>query len=132
MTEPAGGKVVIVEDNGVFRGVLKDRLSLRFPEIEIYEAEDLKEGTRWMLEHRPRVIFLDIRLPDGSGLDLARRIRDELPGTRVFICTNHDLPEYRDAAARCGASHFFAKQRLDWEEMALLVGAALERKAGHA
>lgn len=117
--------VLIVEDNQVFREVLRDTLCCRFPSIRVLEAEDLAEGGARLTEGAPDVVFLDIGLPDGNGLDLAEVIARERPGTKVVVCTNHDIPEYREAAARRGATHFLAKEKVSWDEVGDLVASTL-------
>lgn len=122
--------VLIVEDNQVFREVLRDTLCGRFPSVRVLEAEDLAEGSARLRDGAPDVVFLDIGLPDGSGLDLAETIARERPGTKVVVCTNHDLPEYREAASKSGASHFLAKEQVSWDEIGDLVAASLRSAAG--
>ena len=128
MTDTEPCKVLIVEDSAVFRQLLKSALCSHFPTLDVIEAEDLADGHRKACQHRPAVVFVDIRLPDGNGLDLAERIRqDRLAGT-VAVCTSHDLPEYRQAALQRGASLFLAKQCLDWDEVVSFAEEALARK----
>jgi DNA-binding NarL/FixJ family response regulator len=115
----------MVENNRVFRELLRGLLGSRFPRLEILEAGGLAEGTQQARAHGPAVVFVDISLPDGNGLDLAKRIRDELPGTRVIVCTTYDIPEYREAAARCGAQRFLSKDNLDTEALIAVVEGAL-------
>jgi DNA-binding NarL/FixJ family response regulator len=48
-------------------------------------------------------------LPGENGLSLTRRLNTEYPATKVIILTDNALPEYREAAHRCGADCFFPK-----------------------
>lgn len=57
----------------------------------------------------PELIFMDIRLPDGSGLELTRQVKEPYPGVKIVILTSYDEPEYRDAAYRCKANHYVSK-----------------------
>ena len=125
MTAERACTVLIVEDNGLFRQVLGDALRHRFPGLRVLEATDLDQGGVKLCEGRPDLVFLDIGLPDGNGLDLAEVIRRERPDAVVVVCTSHDLPEYRQAAEACGAHHFLPKDQMDWEKVGDLVELAL-------
>lgn len=109
--EPEGG-VLIVEDSEIFRNLLKYGLQSRYPGVGILEAGNVAEGETLARRHLPAVILMDVQLPDGNGLDLTKTLTGEFPGVHVVVCTAHDLPEHREAAVRCGAAHFFGKDRL--------------------
>jgi DNA-binding NarL/FixJ family response regulator len=89
-----GAKVLIVEDSPLFRQVLREGLCSRFPFIDVLEAGDVPTGLRIAREHAPDLAFIDIRLPGGNGLELTAKIKDEIPGITVIVCTSHDLPEF--------------------------------------
>ncbi|MBI5440573.1 MAG: response regulator transcription factor [Deltaproteobacteria bacterium] len=121
---PTGG-VLLVEDNPEFRALLKKTLLSRFSGISVFEAGGAEEGLRKIRDCLPRIAFLDVRLPDGSGLALARTVCREHPHVCVIVCTAHDLPEYAEAARRAGVAHFLVKQSLDLEHVLTLVEEAL-------
>lgn len=116
-------KMLIVEDNQLFRSTLRESLSHRFPALELDEAETLAGALLKLQECPPNLALLDIQLPDGSGLDLATRILAGWPGIPVGICTSHDLPEYREAADRIGVTTFLLKQHLDWDAFGAFIHA---------
>lgn len=118
------GKLLIVDDNADFRGLLRSRLREHLHGVEVWEAEDLAEADRKLVQCRPRAVLLDLALPDGCGLELAERVQRDAPQTKVFVVTGHDLPEYRDAAKQRGAAGFFAKGLLAWDDVGRVVGAA--------
>jgi two-component system OmpR family response regulator len=76
-------KVLIIDSKPLFRQLLKEVLCERFPGLEVIEAESISSGYRTAKESRPGLILLEISLPDGNGLELARRFRDELPEVTV-------------------------------------------------
>lgn len=121
MSEQAPQRMLIVDDATLLRGLIAQGLRERYPQIEIIEAENVAEGYQLARQCRPRLAILDVSMPDGNGFTLARRIRDELPGTLVCICTLHDEPEFRQAATDSGASGFIAKQGAFWSEAEELV-----------
>lgn len=116
MPEQARQQVLIVDDAILLRGLIAEGLRERYPQIEVIEAENVAEGYQRARQCRPRLAILDVSMPDGNGFTLARRIRDELPETVVCICTLHDEPEFRQAAADSGATCFIAKQGDLWSE----------------
>lgn len=109
-------KVLVVEDNALVRFVIVAALRRRDPTLEISEAASVAEGYREALRSRPVLLLSDIDLPDGNGLDLARRLKAELPGLRVIVDTASDRPEYRAAAADLGADGFVRKDLLEDQE----------------
>ena len=102
-------KALIVEDNVIFRRMLKEILYSRFPTMEIAEEPDGTELFPKMDAFLPHIVFMDIRLPGENGLELARRIKMNYPDTTVVMLTSYDLPEYREAARKCKVDHFVAK-----------------------
>ena len=114
-------KALIVEDNTFFRSTFKEALQRLFPSVVIQEAAEVSDAVQKVDTFLPDLIFMDIRLPDGNGLQLTQKIKAKYPDISVVIVTSHDLPEYREAAVRCGANGFLPKDSLDWGEIETLV-----------
>ena len=72
------------------------------------------------------LILLDLRLPDGSGLDLLRRLRAERNGTPVIVLSAADTLEDRLAGLRAGADDYIVKPFAE-EELVARIGAVLRR-----
>lgn len=125
MEEGVRRRVLIVDDMRLLRELVRDALRHRFPGLEVIEAGNVADGYRYARKWRPGLVLLDIRLPDGSGLELARQIHEELPEIVVCICTNHDSLEYRQAAAEAGATHFISKEDRFWSDTENLVRTEL-------
>ena len=68
-------KTMLVEDNVIFRESLRDGLRLKFPSIEIIEVGNGEEALERIDSLSPNLIFMDIRLPGQSGLELTERIK---------------------------------------------------------
>src|SRR6195256_5152796 len=80
-------RVVLVDDHEVVRDGIK---SLLEPEADITvvgEAGTVKEAIARAEWARPDVVIMDIRLPDGSGIEATREIRARLPKTQVLMLT---------------------------------------------
>ena len=103
-------KVLIVEDNKTFRQTLKSFLIIKYPSLRIFEAENASKTMEIIQTDPPDLVFMDIRLPDGNGFRLTERIKEQYPQTTIFIITNHDSMEYKEAADQCGADGFLSKR----------------------
>jgi DNA-binding NarL/FixJ family response regulator len=70
-----------------------------------------REAVRLARQYRPDVVLMDIRMPDGDGLDATRQILSDpaLSGTRVVMLTTFELDEYIAEAVRAGAAGFLVK-----------------------
>jgi DNA-binding LytR/AlgR family response regulator len=74
-TPPAAVRGVIADDERLMREQLRARLAEVWPELLIVgEAKNGLEAVELVAQHRPEVVFLDIRMPGLSGVDAARRI----------------------------------------------------------
>jgi len=118
-------KTLIVEDNDIFRETVKEILQTFFPSMAIEEATKGIEALQKVDVHPPALIFMDISLPEENGLQLTRKIKASHPETLIVVLTDYDILEYREAALRCGASHFIAKSPLDWKELEKAVRSLL-------
>lgn len=117
--------VLIVEDSNLYRQILKETLCYRFPQIGIAEAKDGEEALKKVMTSPPDIIFMDIKLPGETGLELTRRIKSQFPTTKIIILTSYDLPEYREAAMRYQANYFLAKGTTTKDQIIDLVESIL-------
>ena len=69
----------------------------------------------------PDLIFMEIHLPDETGLDLAARIKAHHPDIIIVILTSYDLPEYKTAIEESGVEHMVPKDDWTGEDMIALV-----------
>lgn len=102
-------RTLIVEDNRVFRQTLRESLATSFPAIAIDEAVNGTEALQRVNAFLPDLILMDIRLPGESGLGLTKKIKAIYPDITIFILTNYDTPECREAASRYGADRLLLK-----------------------
>ena len=121
-------RMMLVEDNAIFRESLRDSLRLQFPLMEIIEAANGPEALERIDSLSPNLIFMDIRLPGQNGLELTEKIKKLHPEIVVIILTNYDLPEYREAAARFKADHFLSKDSMTHQEVNVIVKSILSEK----
>jgi CheY-like chemotaxis protein len=120
-------KTLIVEDNADFRNTLREILENSFDFIRFEEAAEGEEAMRKIQDFLPDLVFMDLKLPGESGLDLTRKIKQFREGIVVIILTNYDLPEYREAARMSGADYFLSKGSSHTEQILALVSAVASR-----
>jgi YesN/AraC family two-component response regulator len=92
------------------------------------EARDGSEALKKVSAFDPDLIFMDIKLPGQSGLELTKRIRHTNAEVKIIILTSYDLPEYREAARVGGANHFVSKGSCKAEEILALVETIISEK----
>jgi DNA-binding NarL/FixJ family response regulator len=103
-------RVVVADDQTLVRSGF--RLILNAAGIPVVaEAADGIQAVAAVLEHRPDVVLMDIRMPEMDGLEATRQILASLPGEelRIIILTTFDLDRYVYAALAAGASGFLLK-----------------------
>ena len=103
-------RVVIADDQTLVRSGF--RLILKEAGITVAaEAANGTEAVAAVLQHRPDVVLMDIRMPGMDGLEATRRILASKPGCgcRIIILTTFDLDQYVYAALTAGASGFLLK-----------------------
>jgi DNA-binding NarL/FixJ family response regulator len=113
--ESAKVTILIVEDREGVRFYLRALVSDSFPECHCFEARDGEEAVAMASLHLPDIVLMDIGLPKMNGIEATRRIKDAVPKARVVIVTNHETPEYENAAAIAGASAYVLKNRVNSE-----------------
>jgi two-component system response regulator DesR len=104
-------QVVLAEDQGMVQGALAVLLGIE-PDIEVVAAaNDGEEALRAIGKHRPGVLVTDIEMPKLTGLELAGRVRELYPATRVLILTTFARPGYLRRALDAGALGYLLKDR---------------------
>jgi two-component system KDP operon response regulator KdpE len=105
MSEP-GPLVLIVEDEPQLRRFLRTALAAQ--DYRLVEAETVREALIAATTHNPELILLDIGLPDGSGIDLTRRIR-EWSRVPIIVISARGKEDDKVAALDAGADDYLTK-----------------------
>jgi DNA-binding NarL/FixJ family response regulator len=108
LTEPI--RVLIVDDHTVVRLGLRTLLSHTAGFRVVGEAQTVAEAVQLNEQMRPDVVLMDVRLPDGSGVEACRRIKADHPETRVVMLTSYSDEEAIVGAVMAGASGYLLKQ----------------------
>jgi two-component system KDP operon response regulator KdpE len=129
MTDPAAGatpriQILHVEDEPLNRELLRAILDrapdARLRSAQIDEAADLGAARSLMTTNPPDLVLLDVRLPDGNGLDFLREVRSHEPSPRVVVMSASVLAVERDEAIRAGCDAFLGKPYTRAELTAML------------
>ena len=103
-------RLLVVDDHEVVRQGLVALLERREAFQVVAEAGTVAESIEQARRHQPDIVIMDVRLPDGSGIEACRAIRAELPATRVVMLTSYPDEEAVLSAIVAGASGYLLKQ----------------------
>lgn len=102
--------VMLVDDHEVVRRGLRALLEAESDIKVIAEASSGKEALDLAKIHPPAVIVMDVRMPDGSGVEACREIRAQIPETQVIMLTSYSDDEALFNSIMAGAAGFVLKQ----------------------
>ncbi|HEY8284936.1 MAG TPA: response regulator transcription factor [Chloroflexota bacterium] len=103
-------RVMLVDDHEIVRQGLRALLERREHVQVVAEAGTVAEAVEAGIRVRPDVIVMDVRLPDGTGIEACRDIRAECPETRVLMLTSYADDDAVYAAIVAGADGYLLKQ----------------------
>ena len=103
-------RLLVVDDHEVVRQGLVALLERREHFQVVAEAGTAAEAVEMARKFEPDLIIMDVRLPDGSGIEACREIRAEFPTTKVVILTSYPDEEAVLSAIIAGASGYLLKQ----------------------
>lgn len=117
-------RILYVEDEelnrALLRAVLQRAPDLRLRSAALLEARTLAQARAILTEREIDIVLLDVRLPDGSGLDLLREIKSRDPNLSVVVMSASVLPEEREEAMQAGSDAFVAKPYIPADLLATL------------
>ena len=104
-------KVFVVEDSAAVRERLIEMIR-EIADIEVVgEADTFDTAVNGIMNTRPDVAILDIKLADvrGSGIDVLAQVRKRLPAMKAIMLSNYATPQHMKASADAGAEYFLDK-----------------------
>jgi two-component system response regulator PilR (NtrC family) len=116
-------KILIIDDEPDICELLE--ITLNRMGLETYSAQSSAQAQKLLAEHTFNLCLTDMRLPDGSGLDLVDLIQRKYPGIPVAVITAHGNMETAIRALKSGAFDFISKP-VDLKNLRQLVSSALK------
>ncbi len=117
-------RILLVEDETVFAKAVKKHLERSSYKVDM--AGDLETARELYKNNSPDLILLDMRLPDGSGLDLLSEIKKSISNTSVLVMSAYGELEDAVSAMKLGASDYL-KKPIDLEELIINVEKVLDK-----
>jgi len=119
-------RVLIADDHSIVREGLKQILADTDDIVLAGEAENGNDAIRLCRQMSCEVLLLDISLPDRSGIEILKQLKDEFPKLAVLLLSMHREDQYAIRGLKAGASGYLNKQSAPAE----LVGAIRQVAAG--
>jgi DNA-binding NarL/FixJ family response regulator len=104
--------VVTVDDQAVFRAAARDVIEATPGFESVGEASTCEEALRVVGDVGPRLVLVDVRMPDVDGVETAMRIRDNHPEVVVVLISIEELSHVPSTVPDAGAVAFVRKQDL--------------------
>jgi two-component system, NarL family, nitrate/nitrite response regulator NarL len=103
-----GPNALIVDDEGGFRGALRELLQEEGIAV-VGEADDGLTGWGMAKQLAPDVVLMDLRMPAMGGIEATQLIKASLPNVQVIILTAYDDPSLNRSAEEVGAYAYLVK-----------------------
>ena len=97
----------LIEDDAEIGNWLIDKLAVIENIASFNWTKNLQDSETHIKNEKPEVIILDLKLPDGNGIDILRMIKKEQLPVKVYVFSSNT--EFKKACFRLGASRFFDK-----------------------
>jgi DNA-binding NarL/FixJ family response regulator len=106
-------RILVADDHGIVRSGIRMLIDRQDGMRVVAEAEDGVAAVEMTLSERPDVAILDVSMPRMTGLQAAREIKAQAPGTVVLMLSMHDDERYSYEALQAGAAGFVLKRAAD-------------------
>jgi two-component system, NarL family, nitrate/nitrite response regulator NarL len=104
-------KIVIADDSSLLRDRIKSLLNGLKEKLVIYEAENGLEALKLIIDKKPNLVILDIRMPEMNGIEVLNKISGLGLKLKVCMLTSYAYKPYREKCLAAGASCFFDKNQ---------------------
>lgn len=107
--------IMLVDDHPIVRRGLRDILAEAFEGATVQEVGCGQDALSLVRSHPWSVVILDLSLPDGSGLDVLKKVRELRPRMPVLILSMHAVDQFARRAITAGAAGYLTKEAADTE-----------------
>jgi DNA-binding NarL/FixJ family response regulator len=101
--------ILVVDDHDQVRCLLREWLETVFPDFGVEEAKSGEEAVVVAQSKLPKLVIMDIGLPEMDGIRAAQLIKESVPEVKVVILTMHEEEQYRKNAFESGVSAYVPK-----------------------
>ena len=112
----ARGRILVIDDEAEIRESLETLLQLEGYEVD--QAQNGAEGERKLEQRAYDLVLLDLMMPDKSGMEVLRDVRERDRHTPIFMITAYGTLEAAVQAVKLGANDYLAKP---WDNDKLLI-----------
>ncbi len=104
--------IVLADDHILLRHALRKCIE-GYPDLEVVaEVSDGVELLKFLAEHRPDLIILDISMPNLHGLEAAKEIKRDFPGIKILVLTMHKSKDHLRNALAAGVEGYLLKENV--------------------
>ncbi len=102
-------KMLIVDDEKIERDCIRYLIDANSLDLDVREASDAEQALQILKDWPADILFTDVQMPSGTGLELAREARCILPNIKTIIFSGHAEFEYAKEAVALGAENYILK-----------------------
>jgi len=121
------GKILIVDDHGIFRAGLKALLEMDGEFVVVADVNDGYQAVVLAAKYKPDLVIVDLSMPKCNGTEAIARIKQRCPDTKVLVLTVHKEEEYVRASLQSGADSYTLKDDTH-EELFVAIRTTLSGK----
>jgi len=119
-------RIYIVDDEELARDGLRSWVSRVHPELNLCgEAGDGERALQEIVDLKPEIVLMDIRIPHMDGLEVAAGIRETLPWVQIIIISGYDEFEYARRAMKLGITSYILKP-VEWDALEAALTEAVQ------
>jgi len=121
--------ILIVEDQDLLRQLLRELLRFAHPHALILDTDSAEHVFELCDSYHPKVVLMDVKLPDANGVVLSARLKALLPGTEIIVISQYSAQVFIEQAMAAGVFAYITKDRV-YRELLPTLARALETRHG--
>jgi CheY-like chemotaxis protein len=122
--------ILVVDDHDQVRCLLKEWLEAVFPDFGVVEAKSGEEAVVVAQAQLPKLVIMDIGLPEMDGIRATQLIKQSVPEAKVVILTMHEDDQYQKDAFACGVNVYIPKRLMQSDLLPALQRLLVQGDAG--